>query len=154
MHRNLLGFAAILAATGLLLFGAGYLLRSTPSAQAQSLGPVFTGGTMPLLYFSGSVPQNQTSPSVVYTVPAGKTFVLTSACMNRSYLVVTDDGAEKWAPNLRLSEYNNSAPNLLCSQGNGQIPFTSGSEVGVAGTCAACSSSTRDYTIQGYLVSN
>lgn len=154
MHRTLLGIAAILAASALLVFSGGFLLRSTPTADAQSLGPVFTGGSMPLMFFSDSHARNNATPSAVYTVPAGKTFVMTAACMSQTYLSVTQDGVEKWDPGTGISDYYATDVNYLCSMGNGQIPFPSGSVIGVAGTCPTCSAYPYPYALQGYLVSN
>ena len=134
MHRTLPGLAAVLAASALLIFSGGYLLRSTPTAEAQSLGPVFTGGSMPLEFFSGTHSRANTTPTALFTVPAGKTFVMTAACLSQSYLAVTQDGVEKWEPNSGISDYSGTDVNYMCSMGNGQIPFPSGSVIGVAGT--------------------
>jgi hypothetical protein len=141
MDRTLLGVAAVLAAAALLVFSGGYLVRSVPQAEAQDLGPVFSGGGMPLLFFSGTHNRRTTTPSAVYTVPAGKTFVMTAACLSQTYLSV-------------ISDYSSTDVNYMCSAGNGQIPFASGSVVGVAGTCPSCSNSSYAYALQGYLVAN
>jgi|GEM_PF-5473755 len=154
MDRKLFGFAAVLAAIALMLFGGGYMIRSMPTAQAQSLGPAFTGGQMPLMFFSGLQNRRTTSPTTVYTVPAGKTFVMTGACLSQSYLTVTQDGADKWEPNSGISDYGSSDNNFLCSHARGQVPFPSGSVLGIAGTCPSCSSSNYAYAMQGYLISN
>jgi hypothetical protein len=154
MDRTLLGVAAVLAAAALLVFSGGYLVRSVPQAEAQDLGPVFSGGGMPLLFFSGTHNRRTTTPSAVYTVPAGKTFVMTAACLSQTYLSVTEDGVEKWEPYSGISDYSSTDVNYMCSAGNGQIPFASGSVVGVAGTCPSCSNSSYAYALQGYLVAN
>ena len=154
MDRTLLGVAAVIAAVALLLFSGGYVVRSVPRAEAQDLGPVFSGGGMPLLFFSGTHNRRTTTPAAVYTVPAGKTFVMTAACLSQTYLAVTQDGAEKWEPGSGISDYSSTDVNYMCSAGNGQIPFPSGSVIGVTGTCSTCSSSNYAYSLQGYLVAN
>ena len=136
MYRILIGIAAIIAATG-------YLLRSLPDAQAQSLGPVVSLGEAPWLSFTGEVAEGV--EETIYTVPTDQVFVLTGGCLDYANSDIYEDSTLKieGGSNAIYCSTTNSA---MLGLNTSHIVFAAGSEVIIdAGPGHV------EYFLQGYL---
>jgi hypothetical protein len=136
MYRILIGIAAIIAATG-------YLLRSLPDAQAQSLGPVVSLGEAPWVSITGEVEQETTE--TIYTVPSDQVFVLTGACLDYSGSDIYEDSTLKIDAGSYAS-YCSSTHLGMLGQNTSHIVFAAGSEVIID-----AGNNTVEYLMQGYL---
>ncbi len=124
MYKNILGVAAIIAATAVLI-------HSLPSATAQGLGPVVSGAELPWVSFTGNV--NVGATKTAYTVPSDRVFVLTGVqCgyWSSSYAHKTT------CPEIRENSTTKNPLNLpradqdgFLSKGNGRVVFAPGTSV-------------------------
>jgi hypothetical protein len=142
MYRTLIGIAAIIAATG-------YLLRSLPDAQAQSLGPVISQGEAPWISLTGRVEGGDTE--ALYTVPSDQVFVLTGACLSDSDADIYEDSTLK-VDSRSFAAYCDYAQNYsvayvgMLGRNTSHIVFEADSVVSIE-----AQDGDAEYMLQGYL---
>ncbi len=141
---------ALLFAVAAVIAATGYLLQTTPAANAQFTGPVVTGGEAPWVSVAGTT---TTDNEIVYTVPADRTFVLTGLCADQGSSTngpVYEVGSVT-TPKIRgmwlTCTYGVNDPRFdnFVVTGRARIPFAPGTGVQLGwgnGT---------QYTLQGYL---
>jgi hypothetical protein len=149
MHKNLLAFAAVIAATGFLAFGVAAVLHSVPSSQAQDFGPIITGGEAPWVSLSGTLASN--SDVDIYTVPVDHAFVLTGLCTSTNQQNLKRVAASGTTIVARgqtgVTVCNSSSAGGYLARGVGRIEFGPGDVVRIHNSEAT----TREYSLQGYL---
>jgi hypothetical protein len=141
MRLRLVALAALLAAS-----------LSPGAAPAQDLGPVIIGGEQPWQNFTGTISASQTLD--LFTVPAGRAFVLTGGCVQ--------NGTNAQEIDLRQSsslKVDGSTTILLCNPGSGatsmfaagraHVLFPAGSTVQLQSSASL--SFTAAYYFEGYL---
>jgi len=138
---------ALIASLALLIFSFAALAAATGPARAQDLGPAFSGGDFPKLSFSAQgVPLN--APPTVYTVPAGKKFVVHTFCHSPSQWYMVDSGTPTvWNSLTRLLT---NYPPLYCT-GDGNYVFDAG-DVVAFGSSSTSASASGHYLIEGTLM--
>jgi|GEM_PF-1705199 len=127
-HSLLDKLPALIASVALLVLGVAALAAATGPARAQAVGPAFSGGDFPLLSWESPLAYNQ-SPTI-YTVPAGKKLVLSTACTNSSSWQVTKNGAVFLHTAMTTHPSNDDAWSGLCL-GRGRVVLDAGDTFGL-----------------------
>jgi hypothetical protein len=145
MARNI---ALVVASFALLILSLAALAAATQPARAQSVGPAFSGGTFPLLSFAGTDVALNNPPTAIYTVPAGKKFVVRTFCLSSSSWHMGRNGATVGWNTLNRVYGDNEK--LYC-KGEGQFVYDAGDTLDIRTTTSSTSLS-GDYVIEGTLM--
>ena len=151
MQNRLIGWAAIIAATALLVASVALLVRSTNPAMAQVPSPMVTGGENSWLSFTGTIPV--TTSEDLYTVPLDRIFVVTGVSATDGLVDLYEVTAA--GPQLRVEGGSIAMLNNGGNDANSMFPINEGRLVLEPGSTLRLTNDhtayVQHYYLQGYL---
>ncbi len=145
------GAAAMLFGVAAVIGASGYLLGNLPSAEAQDFGPVVTGGEVPYVSFTGTIPVS--SDEDLYTVPGDRVLVITGATITDGQVdlfEVTAAGPVLRVEGGSIAMLNNGGndDNSMFPSGDAHLVIASGSTVRLSNGHTGFA---QHYYVEGYL---
>ncbi len=148
MHRTLLLVACLVGAVA-------FFANAPPRpAQASPSGPSSIGGAHPWLDFTGTAAPFTTT--TVYTVPAGRVFIVTGLCATvgtsgntSNHVDLLEDSTDKYLGDTQAHSCTTTPYGL--GLGKGHIPFAAGADVVIKHWPTSVNDPDANYYIEGYL---